>query len=79
MVFLLGLMVGYIKENIKRIKKMEKENLYGMMEKYIKEIGKMENKMEKVNFFFLLQIFGKKVSGKMEKELDGLIKIFLYK
>ena len=59
------------------IRNKDMENLFGMMEKDIKEIGEMENNMEKANFFFQLKKFGKKVIGKMEKELIGLNNFFL--
>ena len=70
-----GLMEEYILENIKMIKKKEKENIIGLMEGNIKEIGKMGSNMEKDFFICHQKIFGKKEFGIMEKELNGLRKI----
>ena len=68
-------MVENMKENLKMIKKMGMGNLLLWMEKNTKENGKMENRMEKEKYIFLKIIFGKKVFGLMEKELNGLIMV----
>ncbi len=52
---------------------MELEPIHGRMEDNTQVNGKMENSMEKV---FIAKVLAKReeVYGKMEKELDGLMK-----
>ena len=52
------------------------ELIIGLVEKFIKGIGKMENKMVMENIIILKIKLGKKVIGKMEKELNGIRTIF---
>jgi hypothetical protein len=63
-----------MKESKRMIKRKDMEHFFGVMAKYIKECGKMESNMEKENIILLTAINGEKVFGKMEKELDGLMK-----
>jgi hypothetical protein len=50
-----------------------------MMVENIKDLGKMENNMEKENFIILKKVVGKEEFGLKEEELNGKIRLHLYK
>ena len=74
--YLFGRMEEDIKEIISIIKRKVMGDLNGMMGEYMKVVGKMGNKMEKESFIIIDKKDGKKESGKMGKELNGLKKMF---
>jgi len=70
--FLAGLVVGNMKDNLRKIKSMERVLWNGLLEKSMKENFKMDYNMAKENFLQKMERFWHMEFGKMEKLLNNL-------
>jgi hypothetical protein len=70
--YLFGQTTENILASTKTIKKKDMEYLNGQTKENTKDTGVMENSTGKVNFSILRKVYGKKVFGMTERELDGL-------